>query len=121
MLRNLKNKLIQVLLNAPVAEDIIRIDSGKKVWLGGKFIQDKGIKVVIGGEQITGEIASQLNQEAHYILNTRLWSVLTSTLLEDAQERVDKSVSWDDIWASKMMKYCISVMQKIVNLARDIK
>lgn len=85
------------------------------------MIQEKGIKVVVGGQPVTDEVAAQLAQEAHYILNTRLWSILTSTLLDDAQERVDKSVEWNDIWASKMMKYVISVQQKIVTLARDIQ
>lgn len=121
MLQRLRNKLIQVVLNAPVAEDVIRVDSGRKAWFGGKTVEKGGVKYVVGGQEISPEVAQQLNQEAHYILNTRLWSILTSTLLDDAQERIDRSVDWNDIWASKMMKYCISVMQKIVTLAQDIK
>lgn len=69
----------------------------------------------LGGRKVSDDEATQLTQEAYFIRHSKLWAVMQSTLRKDAETRMfNKALSFDDMWAGKMMMYNLSVQNKIL-------
>lgn len=106
ILRKIKNWLIGNILCASVPEDVLEF---------------RGNKMYVGGVPANEEVARQLAEDAMYIRNSRLWSIMVNTLRKDSEVRMfTKSTTFDDMWAGKMMQYNLSVQEKILNVPKRV-
>lgn len=102
----LKNWLLKYLLCTVTADDIISILQNKS----GQVVQ-----LFIGKEKITNNEWRGLNEEAKFIVNTRLWSIITNSLAEQAKIRMFESSKNDaDMMFGKAMLYCIDTQKKLI-------
>jgi len=98
------NLLLKHLLKAITLSDVLKID-------------EKTGQATLGGEKITDNELRGLKEEAGYIQRTRLWSVLTNTLQDQAHTVMfTKSKSWEDMVTGKTMLYNIDIQQKIIDM-----
>lgn len=110
----MKKKLINWLLNRllPNLLNSVSTESVLKVVRGGTYL---------GNEKITQAQADNLALEAKRIEATRLWQVMMETLKNDANQKMfTNSVSFDDMWAGKMMIYNLSVLDKIISTCKQL-
>lgn len=93
------------LLNSTNPDQVLRIDKAGKVFLGGRIIADADKEIIA--------------REAKTLENSKLWKVMLATLEADANERITlKSTTWEDVWAGKMQLYNLSIMKKVIVLAK---
>lgn len=71
----------------------------------------------IQGKKITDSELKMLKEESSYILRTRLWSILTNSLKDQAKKSMfERSKSWEDMLFGKAMLYNLDVQEKIIEL-----
>ena len=76
----------------------------------------------IQGIDLTKEERISLRHEANQIKQTRLWSILTNTLVHQAHQKMfEKAESFDDMVAGKTMLYNIDIQKKIVEILSNLK
>ena len=106
LIQKLKNKLTNYLLNTITVDDVLVSRRGK-LYIDGKPLSE-------------GEL-NTLNREAHDLLDSRLYKILSGTVSSHAQKTIfTKSMSFDDVWAGKMLLMAIDLQRNIINkLAKD--
>lgn len=73
--------------------------------------------IFLGKDKITDSEFKNLQEEASYLKNTRIWSILTNTLRDQAKKTMfEKSQNWDDMRFGKAMLYNIGVQENIVEI-----
>lgn len=82
----------------------------------GDILRQKDGKIEIGGQSLSQEEIRILKEEALYIERTRLWSILTNTLADDARQVMfEKSKDFEDMRTGKAILYAIDIQEKIIN------
>lgn len=80
-------------------------------------VSTKSGSIFLGKDKITDGEFKNLQEEASYLKNTRIWSVLTNTLRDQAKKTMfEKSKNWDDMVTGKAMLYNIGVQENIVDI-----
>jgi hypothetical protein len=104
MKKLIRNLLLKHLLKAIVLSDVLKMDEKTGV-------------MTLGGEKLTENELRGLKEEAGYIKRTRLWSVLTNTLQDQAHTVMfQKSKNWEDMVTGKTMLYNIDIQEKIIDM-----
>lgn len=110
-MRIVKNWLLKHLLCAVVEQDVMSI------------LQDKSgrtIRLILGGEQIADGEWKTLLEEAKFLEKTRLWAVITNSLVEQAKIRMfEQSKSDADMMFGKAVLYTIDLQKKLVQRIKD--
>lgn len=76
----------------------------------------------IAGVDLTQDERTNLKIEANQFKQTRLWSILTNTIKQLAQQTMFQNAkNWDDMVAGKTMLYNIEVMEKTVETLSNIQ
>ncbi len=76
----------------------------------------------IAGEQITEEELKNLREEAVYLKNCRIWTLLVDTIKTEAQKTMFyKSQNFEDMRTGKMMLYNLRLLEIIVNRVESYK
>ena len=101
-----RNWLLKHIFNAVVIDDIVSFEGR-----GTKFL------VKINGITLTDQELRSLREESRYLVNTRIWKLITSTLADDAKQRMfEKSKNFDDMVAGKMALYTVDMQNKMVDI-----
>lgn len=71
--------------------------------------------IYLGGEQLNNQEISNLQAEVRFLRSSKLWPIITSTLKSQAQDVMfNKSQTFDDMVAGKMMLRNLDVQEKIL-------
>lgn len=98
---SVENELLRDAFCAIVPDDVLLQDSLNNVYLGGQLVK--------------ADEAMSLQKDAEYLKQSRLWSILTNSLVDQAHKVMfDKSENFDDMRNGKMMLYNIGVQKAIV-------
>jgi len=85
-------------------------------------IDDRLKKAFINGKELTKEEIKTLKYEIYILKQSRLWNIYTNTIAEQAKKVMfEKSTSFEDMYAGKMMLYNLDVLQKIANIIQEYK
>lgn len=109
----IKNWLLKHLLCAVTEQDVLSILQDR---LG------KTIRLYLGKEQITDGEYLTLLEEAKFLEKTRLWSILTNSLAEQAKLRMfEQAKTSEDLYFGKAMLYCIDTQKKLIDRIKTYK
>jgi hypothetical protein len=79
------------------------------------FREDKTGNVFIGLEKIEDQLRGSLRDEANYFLKSRLWEVLSATIINESVDMaLKKSGNWDHVLSAKQLYYWHQTMDKII-------
>ena len=102
-----KNDLLKEYFCAILPEDVMTQDALGNVYLGGELLKP--------------EEARNLQKDAEYFQTTKLWGILTNSLIDQAHKSMfDNSKDWDDMRNGKMMLYNIGVQKNILKRLSNI-
>lgn len=100
----LRNRILSGLFCSPNPDNVLYLDSKS-----GKFYFD--------GKLATDMEMESLRNEAKFINNTRLWSVLQNSVVEQARKTMcEKSTSFEDMKTGKAFLWVKDFHQQILNL-----
>lgn len=103
-----ENQLTKDLLCVVVPEDVVTTDKQGQLF--------------IGGTKLTAMEVGSLKSEAEFLVKTRLWSILTNSLKDQAMKVMfERSTTFDDMRAGKMMLYNLNVQEKIIYALLTVK
>jgi len=78
--------------------------------------------VFMGGVRLEEQQILNLRSEANAITAMQIWPMLSETLKKQAQETIfNKSTEWADVVNGKVMLYCLSLQQKILDIFKSYK
>ncbi len=79
------------------------------------FREDKGT-FYIGNDEIDPTLLSYLKDEAEIIQKTRLWEILSKSILNEAYHlSLIQSTSWDHVQFAKSLNHWNIFMQKVIH------
>jgi hypothetical protein len=96
--KGLTRFLICDVLNAITSDDVLRVNGNKMFWMS---------------KELTEAEIKSLQNEAHLLLNSKLWKVLSTELLWHAQSNtLNKGGSDIDLLSGKVLKLYIETIQE---------
>ncbi len=108
IVKRIKNWLFRDLLCGVNAEDVFTYNPKGFLFLGGKLMTE-------------GEVRS-LQNEIHFLEETKIWEIYQSTLAQQAKERMfEKAQSYEDMFSGKLMLKNLEVLRDINKIIKSWK
>lgn len=112
--QKLKNWLIKDLFCTVDQRAVITVAKKEIRGMNGQPILTETL--LINGEPVSEIEMNSLREEAKFYKKTRLWVLLTETVKDQAMKVMfNKSETFNDMYAGKMMLYNISVQKNIID------
>lgn len=80
-----------------------------------RVFEEKGGKILIGGEEIKPELLIILKEQAKYIETSQLYEIFLATLKNEASNlALIQSKDWENVLSAKMLWHCAFVIENMV-------
>lgn len=107
MKQRIKNKILKYLFNTVTVEDIL--------------ISKRG-ELIVDGNKLTEQEVSQLKAEAHYLKQSRLYSILSAIVVNKARRTMfERSLTFDDMLSGKMLLMADDLQKTIIDKLTEEK